>query len=206
MKGFKKLLVTLIILTLIISAITYAAGTKMTIEVLMNSINLTVNGKKVDADTIVYNGTTYVPLRATAEMLGKEVGWNQETQTASIDDKKVDIIKPSEKEKEPEKPVSSSVVETLAQKNAVKKAQTYLDFSAFSKSGLIKQLEYEEFNTEDATYAVNKIKVDWKEQAYKKAQTYLDFTAFSKSGLIKQLEYEGFSKEEAEYAVNKIGL
>lgn len=206
MKRYRRIFILLIILALMLSAITFAAGTKTTIEVLMNSINLTVNGKKVDADTIVYNGTTYVPLRATAEMLGKEVGWNQETQTASIDDKKADTIKPVEKEKEPEKPVSSSGAETLAQKNAVKKAQTYLDFSAFSKSGLIKQLEYEEFSKEDATYAVNKIKVDWKEQAYKKAQTYLEFSSFSRNSLIKQLEFEGFSKEEAEYAVDKIGL
>lgn len=88
MERLKKFLVALIILTLIISTLTFAAGSKVTIEVLLNSINLTVNGKKVDADTIVYQGTTYVPLRATAEMLGKEVGWNQETQTASIDDKK----------------------------------------------------------------------------------------------------------------------
>lgn len=46
-----------------------------------------MNGKKVDADNILYNGTTYVPLRAIAEMLGKEVSWDQVTRTASINDK-----------------------------------------------------------------------------------------------------------------------
>ncbi|WP_202409606.1 Ltp family lipoprotein [Halobacillus litoralis] len=34
-------------------------------------------------------------------------------------------------------------------------AQDYLDYSSFSRSGLIDQLIYEGFSTEDATYAVN---------------------------------------------------
>ena len=50
-------------------------------------VNLEVNGEKVEADNILYKGTTYVPLRAVAEMLGKEVGWDQDTRTASINDK-----------------------------------------------------------------------------------------------------------------------
>lgn len=88
MKKYSRILAAIIIMILIVGIITYAGGTKKTIEVLVNSINLTVNGKKVNTDTIVYNGTTYVPLRAAAEMLGKEVGWDQATQTASINDKK----------------------------------------------------------------------------------------------------------------------
>lgn len=85
-------------------------------------------------------------------------------------------------------------------------ANDYLDYTAFSKSGLIEQLEYEGFSNEDATYAVNKISVDWKEQAVNMANDYLDYTSFSRSGLIEQLEYEGFSNEDAVYAVDQIGL
>ena len=40
---------------------------------------------------------------------------------------------------------------------AVKSAKNYLDFSAFSRSGLISQLEFEGFSTEDATYAVDQV-------------------------------------------------
>jgi len=109
-----------------------------------------------------------------------------------------------------EEPVKKEVVEisneTLSQKNAVKMAETYLKTIAFSKSGLVKQLEFEGFSNEDATYAVNKISVDWKEQAVKSAKVYLDTMAFSRSGLIEQLEFEGFSNEEATYAVDEIGL
>lgn len=89
MKKQNKMIISLIVVTILLGTIAFAGGTKATIEVMLNSVNLTVNGQKVEADTIVFNGTTYVPLRATAEMLGKEVGWDQATMTASIDDKAV---------------------------------------------------------------------------------------------------------------------
>jgi len=47
-------------------------------------------------------------------------------------------------------------VESISQSNAVSKAQDYLDYEAFSRSGLIDQLVFEGFSTEDATYAVDK--------------------------------------------------
>lgn len=84
---FVTVIVTTIVMTLVIGLFVYANSAAKTIEVLFNSVKLTVNGKKVEADTIAYQGVTYVPLRATAEMLGKEVGWDQATMTASIDDK-----------------------------------------------------------------------------------------------------------------------
>lgn len=96
--------------------------------------------------------------------------------------------------------------ETLSQKNAIRMANDYLKFTSFSKSGLIKQLEFEGFNEEDAAYAVNQLDVDWKEQAVYKAEDYLKFSAFSKSGLIEQLRFEGFSEEEATYAVNQLDI
>lgn len=108
------------------------------------------------------------------------------------DDVPVSVVEPKE-------------TETLGQKNALRKAKDYLNLMAFSKSGLIEQLEYEGFTNEEATYAVNKLNVDWKEQAVLKGKQYLDIMSFSRSGLIEQLEYEGFSTEEATYAVDKIG-
>lgn len=97
-------------------------------------------------------------------------------------------------------------VETLSQSNAVGKAMDYLNYTSFSKSGLVEQLEYEDFSNEDATYAVNKLDVDWKEQAVEKAKDYLDYSSFSRSGLIDQLKFEGFSDEEAIHAVDEVGF
>ena len=92
---------------------------------------------------------------------------------------------------------------TSSQKNALKKAESYLKYSAFSYTSLIDQLEYEGYSTEDATYAVNHCGADWKEQAVKKAESYLKYSAFSKSGLIEQLEYEGFTHEQAVYGADQ---
>ncbi|MGX1810985.1 Ltp family lipoprotein [Nocardia sp. NPDC055321] len=91
---------------------------------------------------------------------------------------------------------------TSGQRNAIQSAQQYLDFSAFSRSGLIDQLEYEEFSTADATFAVDSLDVDWNEQAAKSAKQYLEYTSFSRSGLIDQLVYEGFTRAQAEYGAN----
>jgi hypothetical protein len=98
-----------------------------------------------------------------------------------------------------------AVAETIGQKNARESAESYLDFSAFSRQGLIDQLEFADFSTEDAEYAVDVIEVDWNEQAAKKAEAYLDFSAFSRDGLIDQLVFEGFTQEEAEYGVTAVG-
>lgn len=94
---------------------------------------------------------------------------------------------------------------TIGQNNALASAKSYLAFSAFSHSGLIKQLEYEGYSTEDATFAADNCGADWNEQAAKSAQSYLDYTSFSRQGLIDQLLYEGFTAEQAEYGVTAVG-
>ena len=65
---------------------------------------------------------------------------------------------------------------TMGQNNAIRQAKDYLNFTAFSRQGLIEQLEFEGYSTEDATFAVDHIEVDWMEQAAKAAQNYLDFS------------------------------
>lgn len=95
---------------------------------------------------------------------------------------------------------------SVSKQNAVKKAKDYLRFMAFSKKGLIEQLEFEKFSTEDATYAVEHCGADWNQQAAKKAKEYLNLMAFSRDGLIEQLEFEGFTHEQAVYGVGQTGL
>lgn len=99
-----------------------------------------------------------------------------------------------------------STNETVSQSNAVEKAQSYIDYDAFSRKGLIDQLKFEGFSTADATYGVDAITVDWNEQAAKKAKDYLDYDSFSRSGLIDQLEFEGFTPEQASYGATAAGL
>jgi hypothetical protein len=100
----------------------------------------------------------------------------------------------------------SGPTETAGQYNARRSAASYLRIMAFSRSGLIKQLEYEKFSLDDATYGVDAQNADWNTQASKSAASYLKLMAFSRSGLISQLVYEGFSQSQAEYGVNSVGL
>ncbi|KGM14419.1 Ltp family lipoprotein [Cellulomonas bogoriensis] len=105
---------------------------------------------------------------------------------------------------------------TVSQQNAYRSAQSYLSFTAFSRTGLIQQLssDYGEgYPLEDAEFAVARLEaegeVDWLEQAVKSAENYLSFTSFSRSGLIEQLSSqhgEGFTREQAEHAADEVGL
>jgi hypothetical protein len=95
---------------------------------------------------------------------------------------------------------------TVSQQNALRKAGSYLNSSAFSRTGLIGQLEYNKYSTEDATWAVDRVTVDWNAQAAKKAKSYLKSSSFSRSGLVDQLLYNGFTPEQAEYGVSQTGL
>ncbi len=99
--------------------------------------------------------------------------------------------------------VGTASASTGGQRNALDKANSYLSISAFSKSGLKKQLKFDGFSSSDAGWAVNHVRVSWKAQAVKKAKSYLDITSFSKSGLIHQLEFDGFTHSQAVYGVNK---
>lgn len=87
MKNLLKGLVIGTVITVLLMSTVLGDSITKTIEVIFNSVNLTVNGQKVQADNILYKGTTYVPLRSVSEALGKDVGWDQATMTASINDK-----------------------------------------------------------------------------------------------------------------------
>ena len=50
---------------------------------------------------------------------------------------------------------SAEPTETVSESNARKKAESYLEFMAFSRSGLITQLEFEGFTPAQAAYGVS---------------------------------------------------
>lgn len=69
------------------------AETSQTIQAVFGKVKLMVNNKPVEQETLLYNGTAYVPLRAAAEILDKDVFWDADTNIAYIEDKApVDLI------------------------------------------------------------------------------------------------------------------
>ena len=106
----------------------------------------------------------------------------------------------------------SASAATVAQRQAIGSAHDYLRYEAFSKQGLIDQLDSkygDGYSKAVATYAVNHIRVSWYAQAVKSAKSYLHYMHFSRSGLIQQLHSpygEKFTYPQAVYAANHVGL
>ncbi len=92
---------------------------------------------------------------------------------------------------------------TTGMRNALASAKSYLSVMSFSYTGLIEQLEYEQYTHEEAVYGADNCGADWYEQAVKSAESYLEIMSFSKDELIEQLVYEGFTYEQAVYGVEQ---
>jgi hypothetical protein len=73
-----------VITGIIIGSIITASATALSAEIYLNQINITVDGKPVVAENILYNGRTYVQLRALSDVFKKDVAWNPTTNTANI--------------------------------------------------------------------------------------------------------------------------
>lgn len=83
---------TVLTSTLVVPAMATAA------DVLFNSVNITVDGQQIAAvgesytlangtqtpNSIVYNSTTYLPIRRISEILGKDIDWDGSTSTVVI--------------------------------------------------------------------------------------------------------------------------
>lgn len=68
-------------LILIITIIVLLAST---VALASSHVKLIVNGKESNAEVKVMNGTSYVPLREVANMLGADVNWDGPTSTITI--------------------------------------------------------------------------------------------------------------------------
>jgi len=94
---------------------------------------------------------------------------------------------------------------TVGQQNAVDLAQSYLDYSGFSRTRLIDQLVYEGFSTEDATFGADNAGADWNTECAESAKSYMDYSSFSRQGLADQLAYEGFQQSEIDFGLAAVG-
>ena len=83
----KKFIAGLLTGIMIMSTIAVFAESLQTIQVIFDRVKLVVDGKALHNETLLYDGTTYIPLRAAAEALGVDVGWDGNTHTASLTSK-----------------------------------------------------------------------------------------------------------------------
>jgi hypothetical protein len=80
----KPFMAGVLIASILINSVPVFAEYQNIISVVFDRVKLFVDGNPVDGETLLYNGVTYVPLRAVAEILGKEVVWQEETQSVYI--------------------------------------------------------------------------------------------------------------------------
>ena len=92
MKKHAKILILALCCALLLSSTVYAASRTRTMEVTYSDIKLVVDGNAVtpkDAtgavvEPFIYEGTTYLPVRAVGEALGKQVSWDGNSKTVYI--------------------------------------------------------------------------------------------------------------------------
>lgn len=88
-KKFRITIVASLLMILAFSSLGYAAKSKKVLEAWYGTINIIYNGRNVtqEIEPFVANDTSYIPLRAIANMFDKDVQWNSQTFTATINDK-----------------------------------------------------------------------------------------------------------------------
>lgn len=178
------------------------------------SFSGTISGVPLSADQAVFagdDGALYIVSMAVSPDSTVSYQNDFEAIIDSIEFKEAARAEPDalEEAAQPAEPESAQTpapaAPTTGERNALGRAHEYLNYSAFSYSGLIDQLKYEGFSDSEAQYAADHCGADWNEQAAKRAAEYLDYSSFSRSGLIEQLEYEGFTRSQAEYGVTAVG-
>ena len=96
LKGY---LIGVLSTVLLLGTVCYAANNTKTIEALYNNIKIYVDGVKIDpkdangntVEPFIYNGTTYLPVRAMGEAIGKTVTWDGVTQSVYLGEKPGDV-------------------------------------------------------------------------------------------------------------------
>ena len=124
MKGnIKSFICGMLVMGIISCAGVYATDVWQNINVLPNTIKVVVDGKAVQADNFLYNDTTYLPIRAVSEALGKDVQYDTQTSTATISEKKeVDNMSVTSKYTPPTEYINDS--DYIIQKDGVYYATT----------------------------------------------------------------------------------
>lgn len=101
---------------------------------------------------------------------------------------------------------SQTAAATENQQKALDKANEYVDTLPLSRKGLIKQLEYDGYTTDVATYAADNCNANWNKEAKEMAEQYMDSTTYTYKDMVQQLETEGFTKEQAKFGAKAVGL
>lgn len=99
-KRLQGLIAGILIGAMLTSGMVFAKQASETISVIYDNIKILIDGKEYQptdvngnkVEPFIYNGTTYLPVRAIANAFEKEVGWNAETMTVSLGSQKFEWL------------------------------------------------------------------------------------------------------------------
>lgn len=104
MKKAKEFILGALVGSMVMGGCVTALGSNgtRTIQAVYKNIKIIIDGKELETDKepFTYEGTTYLPVRAVAEAVGKEVKWDSTTQTVILgeDLRKTQSISDTKKE------------------------------------------------------------------------------------------------------------
>jgi hypothetical protein len=136
---FMKKFVSGLLLGLIIATSIGVFAESRSIEVFFNNIKIAINGDIVpmDPEPFIYSGRTYVPISFVAESFGKEVKFNETTNTVEINDMVQKMYGGEALMEVFDKTVFSNVLDidesNRQQTFIVKDGEEYLQIMAFAK-------------------------------------------------------------------------
>ncbi len=99
-KRLQGLVAGVLIGTLLTSGVVFAKQSSETISVIYDNIKILIDGKEYQptdvngnvVEPFIYNGTTYLPVRAIANAFDKEVDWEAQTSTVALGNKNYDWL------------------------------------------------------------------------------------------------------------------
>lgn len=89
-------------------------------------------------------------------------------------------------------------------REALRDAQGFLDLTPFSRSGLVRQLTFDQYAADAAEWAADHLDINWRDQAVRAATDFLQFDDLGEAGLREKLGFEGFTPDEIEEAVRQM--
>ena len=93
--NLKKIFTGILVTSLAGTSTVAYAESNHAIQAIFSRVQLIVNDRTFAQDIILYNDTTYIPLRAVAEVLTKEVVWEDSTRTIYIKDRSLESSEPA---------------------------------------------------------------------------------------------------------------
>ena len=96
----KKRIPAIILMFTLFLTTSYAANTYRKTITVTSGVNVEFNNEEIDmtdangkaVEAFIYNGTTYVPIRAVSNAFGADIGYDRNTQTISIYDDFTEIV------------------------------------------------------------------------------------------------------------------